>query len=76
MKFFQSILKQIPTDKVIEHCYPIHHKEMTLEERIGDGKCPECTKDEWILLPAESCAVREGGKDYIECIECGYHTHL
>ena len=76
MRFFQTVLKEIPTDKIIEHCYPLHHKEITLEERIGDGKCPECDCDSWILLPKESVAVREGGKDYCECMNCGYTTHL
>ena len=76
MRFFQAVLKEIPEDKIIEHCYPLHHKEITLEERMGDGKCIVCGCDSWILLPKESVAVREGGKDYCECMECGYATHL
>lgn len=75
MKFYKAILKEIPTDKVMEDVYPINHKEMTLEERIGDGKCPDCGDDKWIMLPEESVAVREG-KPYIECMCCGYQTHL
>ncbi len=76
MKFYKAILKEIPTDKLLENVYPLNHKYMTLEERIGDGKCIECGNDEWIMLPDESVAVREGGKQYIECMGCGHHTHL
>ena len=76
VKFYQAELREIPVDKIIEHCYPLHHKQITLEERLGDCKCPDCGTSEWWLLPKEGVAVREGGKDYIECIECGYNTHL
>jgi len=76
MRFFQSVLKEIPADKIIKHCYPKHYKEITLEERMGNGKCIECDCDCWILYPKESVAVREGGKDYCECMNCGYVTHL
>jgi hypothetical protein len=76
MRFFQSVLKEIPADKIIKHCYPIHHKQITLVERMGDGKCPDCDCDSWILLPKESSAVTNGGKDYCECMNCGYMTHL
>jgi len=76
MRFFQSVLKEIPASEIIEHCYPLHHKEITLEERMGNGKCPDCDCDSWILLPKESSAVTQGGKDYCECMNCGYTTHL
>ena len=74
LRFFQEVLKEIPEDKILEHVYPIHHKEFTLEERIG--KCPECDSNSWILAPKESVGVREGGKQYCECMGCGYTTHL
>ncbi len=56
----------------------------TMEERLGDAECPECPKEEWVkkdrtrwmLLPDESVAVSQGGKEYIECLNCGYVTHL
>lgn len=76
MRFFQAVLKEIPSSKILEHCYPKYHKEFTLEERIGDGKCPDCDCNSWILLPEESSAVTNGGKPYCECMECGYTTHL
>jgi Zn ribbon nucleic-acid-binding protein len=41
-----------------------------------EAKCPDCSNNEWFLLPDDSVAVREGGKPYIECLNCGYHTHL
>ena len=74
-RFFQAELKEV-TD-VIKHVYPLYHKEITLEERMGENaKCPDCDCNSWILLPKESAAVREGGKAYCNCMECGYLTHL
>ena len=65
VRFFQAVLKEVKIDKV------------TLSERMeNNGKCPECDCNSWILLPKESSAVREGGKPYCECMNCGYNTHL
>ena len=74
LRFFQSVLKEIPQDKIMEHVYPIGHKDIKLSDRIG--KCPECDSNSWILLAKESVAVREGGKAYCECMGCGEITHL
>jgi len=51
---------------------------MPVSERTEnpDGTCPECGGLKWWLLPNESVAVREGGKAYIECLSCGYRSHL
>jgi hypothetical protein len=76
MRFFQSVLKEIPSDKILKHCYPTNHKKMSLEDRIGDGKCIECDCDSWILLAKESAIVVQGGKDYCECMNCGHTIHL
>lgn len=75
-RFFQAVLKEIPD--VIKHVYPLHHKEITLEERMGSfqANCPDCNCNSWILAPKESAAVSQGGKAYCECMECGYQTHL
>lgn len=74
-KFYQAVLE--PIDDVIKHVYPKHHNKITLEERLSDnGECPDCHNNEWWLLPKESLAVKEGGKSYIECLNCGYQTHL
>lgn len=61
----------------------------TMEERLGDAECPNCPKEtkewglkkakpysRWILLPEESVSRTQGGKPYIECMDCGYLTHL
>ncbi len=72
-KFYQAVLE--PVKDVIPHVYGMGSK-ITLKERLGDGKCPECNNNEWILLAKESAAVRQGGKPYIECKSCGYNTHL
>jgi hypothetical protein len=75
-KFFQAVLQPIKGD-VLEHVYHKNHG-MTLTERMGseEAKCGECSNNEWILLAGDSCAVREGGKPYMECMNCGTITHL
>ena len=72
-KFYQAVLK--PIKDVITHVYP--QGGITLEERMGNNaQCPECGKNEWLLLAQEQVAVREGGKPYCECLNCGMVTHL
>ena len=78
-KFFQAKLVEVK-ENVLDYVYP-HLKgkeQLTITERLGnpEGKCPECGENIWFLLPKESVAVREGGKPYIECLNCGFLTHL
>jgi hypothetical protein len=78
-KFFQAVLQPIKGN-VLDHVYP-HLKgknQLTMTERMGseEAKCGECSNNEWILLAGDSCAVREGGKPYMECMNCGTITHL
>ena len=78
-KFYKAALIEIK-DNVLDRVYP-HLKgedQMTMTERMGseEAKCPECSNNEWWLLPDDSVTVREGGKPYIECLNCGYQTHL
>ena len=80
-KFFQAVL--VPVENVLEHAYPQNVQRygspmVTMTERMGseEARCPECGKNTWWLQPVEGAAVREGGKSYIECMECGYQTHL
>lgn len=74
-KFYQAVLK--PVKNVIKHVYPTKAHLITLEERLpNNGTCEHCGGNEWILLPKESVAVRESGKQYIECMGCGETTHL
>jgi hypothetical protein len=83
-QFFKCILVPIETDKVLETAYSdnkralhfITNGEMTLQERLPDCTCEECGKKSWFLLPKEGVAVRTGGKPYIECLNCGFVTHL
>ena len=76
-KFYQSVLKEIKGN-ILDEVYPFHKGQITMTERMGseEAKCPECSNNEWYLLPADSVAVREGGKPYIECLNCGYQTQL
>jgi len=79
-KFYQAILQEVKGN-VLEYVYPQlkgGRYMPTMTERMGDenATCPECSKNEWMILAKETASVREGGKSYIECINCGYFTHL
>ena len=78
-KFFQAVLQEVKGN-VLDHVYP-HLKgkgQLTMTERMGsdEAKCPDCGKNHWMLLPKECVAVARGDKPYIECLGCGYTTHL
>ena len=78
-KFYQAVLKEVKGN-VLDHVYP-HLKgkgQLTMAERMGsdEANCPDCGENKWILLPEEGVAVREGGKPYCECMNCGMTTHL
>lgn len=79
--FYQAVL--VPVEDVLAKVYPENVKKygspmVTMAERMGseDALCPTCGGNHWMLLPQESIAVKEGGKPYIECLGCGYLTHL
>lgn len=78
-KFYKTKLVEIKGN-VLDEVYPDlkGNEQLTMTERMGseEAKCPDCSNNEWWLLPADSCAVREGEKPYIECLNCGYQTHL
>lgn len=71
-KFFQAILVELNEQKLNNEL-----RGCSLEERLpNNGRCPECTANQWWLLPKASIAIKQGGKSYIECLICGYQTHL
>ena len=72
-KFYQAVLKPLTEAEV-----NVLTKGQSLTDRMGSetAECPECKENSWMLLPIESSPVREGGKPYIECLNCGYQTHL
>jgi len=74
-EFFQAELVKVPD--IMAHVYPLS-PSTTLAERMGseDARCPDCDDNRWWLLPRAGAAVREGGKAYCECLNCGYTTHL
>jgi Zn ribbon nucleic-acid-binding protein len=78
-RFFKTVLVEI-TEDVMDVAYPKlkGKNQLSLTERMGSefAVCPDCGKNKWMLLPKESVAVKEGGKPYIECLSCGYQTHL
>lgn len=77
IKFYLSVLEPVEAEQVLMTVYPLHiAQQLTLEERLPEGACVDCGGKEWIILPKDCAAVREGGKPYIECKGCGYHTHL
>lgn len=80
--FYEAKLVKVKGN-VLEKVYPQFDftkgkKPMTMTERMGseEAKCPDCGRNDWWLLPTEGVAVMQGGKPYIECLECGYQTHL
>lgn len=77
-KFYRAELKEIKGN-VLDEVYPeFEEGSFTLTERMGSeqASCPDCKGNHWWLLPADSVAVRDSGKQYIECLNCGFHTHL
>ena len=77
-KFYKAELIEIE-DNVLDMVYPyLKDEQLTMEERMGseEAKCPSCSNNEWWLLPDDCVSVREGGKPYIECLNCGLQTHL
>lgn len=77
--FYKPVLKKVKGN-VLDMVYP-HlqgNGQLTLKERLGDeyGCCSSCGHNEWMLLADESVAVKQGGKQYIECLTCGLQTHL
>jgi hypothetical protein len=82
-KFYQAVLVPVKGN-VLKHVYPLitkfqHGKlSMTMTERMGseEALCGECGKNHWMILPQELVMVKEGGKPYIQCLECGSITHL
>jgi len=76
--FYQAVLKKVKGN-VFDNVYPhLKKNQVTLKERLGDeyGCCSECGHNEWMLMAEESVAVKQGGKQYIECLTCGETTHL
>ena len=48
-----------------------------LKERGLDGCCDGTDdKHQWLLLPEHSTAVKQGGKEYVICLNCLIATHL
>lgn len=72
-KIYKVVFVELTDEEVL-----IKTKGQPLSERMEkpDGECPRCQYTEWALLPDDSEAVKEGGKPYIECIRCGYMSHL
>jgi hypothetical protein len=76
-KFYKSELTLIEGN-VLDEVYPHLKGQLTMWERMGSNEaiCPDCKKNEWWLYPKESVGVKNGGKPYIECLNCGHQTHL
>lgn len=77
-KFYEAVLQEVEGD-VLKHVYPeAVAKHITIAERMGDNNatCPNCGENKWWVHPKNSSMRREGGKPYVECLNCGYITHL
>lgn len=71
--FYQAELRRLTYKQIMTLT-----KGKGIAERMGDAyaQCPYCGKNEWWLLPVKTLEVREGGKNYCACLNCGYQTHL
>jgi hypothetical protein len=50
---------------------------LNLKERGLDGCCEGTnSKHQWLLIPKWSDCVKEGGKEYIICLNCLEMSHL
>ena len=87
VKFFKVVLEPINNEDVLKFAYKrfrnqhvmmsaVDEGEITLEERIGDGKCDTCGHDTWMILPLQFAIVKSVEKPYIQCMNCGSYTHL
>lgn len=76
-KFFQTVLVEVGGN-VLDRIYPNSKGQITMTDRMGseNAECNNCGENEWWLYPEESVCVAQGGKPYIECLNCGYITHL
>jgi hypothetical protein len=78
-KFYQAVLQEVKGN-VLDHVYPYLKgaNQLTMTERMGseEANCGECGGNSYIIMAQESCAVKEGGKPYIECMGCGQLYHL
>jgi DNA-directed RNA polymerase subunit M/transcription elongation factor TFIIS len=72
-RFYQAILQPLNEVQLKQIT-----KGQTIAERMGteEASCPKCGNNEWWLLPRAGAAVKQGGKPYCECLNCGYSTHL
>jgi len=84
-KFYQAVLQEVKGN-VLDYVYPLNKgkNQSTMTERMGSelAHCPTCLEEEkkktndWMILAKESVEVSQGGKPYIQCLHCGYTTHL
>ena len=72
-KFYQAVLKPLTEEEVLKETNGIPIADRMEDE---EATCWHCGSNEWWLLPKESAAVKEGGKPYCECLNCGQQTHL
>ena len=76
-KFYQSVLVPIEENEVLKSVYPERiANQLTLDERLPNCECYYCKGTDWIILPKESPTTKDSGKPYIQCMNCGYFTHL
>lgn len=71
-RFYQAKLERINDKQLMELTHNI-----PLEERLpNNGACEGCGMNDWWIYPKESILISQVGKPYVECLNCGYITHL
>ena len=72
-KFYKAKLFPLTIKELLEITKGQNIAELMYDK---EARCPVCGKTKWWIFPDESIVMREGGKPYCECINCGYNTHL
>ena len=74
--FYKMVLVPIEENNVLAEVYPPRiASQLTMEERLPNCECEDCKGKDWVIYPKEMNYSR-GEKPYIECLKCGYITHL
>ena len=57
--------------------FNIHGDMINLKDRGLTGTCEDTKqKHQWLLFPVWSDGVKQGGKEYIMCLNCLEYSHL
>jgi len=74
--WYAAVLIPIKDPIAFAYAHRTPEARPTLGERLPDAICEKCGSQSWWFLPQSSPSVAESGKPEIECMHCGFITHL